>query len=146
MSNSNTTGPTGSSRSLAARLGILAEAWRPAKGDTLVGEVVDIDDRSTDYGEPYKVVTVRTDEGAEFAVHAFHTVLRREMKKRAPQIGDKIGIAYHGQSEPAKAGLSGAHLYKVVVDRDERPPAVDWESTPATGDDFVPPADDDIPF
>ncbi len=116
--------------SIEDRLDSFAEAWRPTTpGDKIVGRVVDIDMRDSDYGDPYPIVTVETDDGAELAFHGFHTVARRELAKKKPQIGDRIGIAYHGKGEPAKAGMSGAELYKIIVEREESP--VDWDAVAA---------------
>ncbi len=116
-------------RSLEDRLGTFAEAWKPSKGDKLIGVVIDIDMRESDYGEPYPIVTVERDDGTEVAFHGFHTVARRELKKKQPQVGDRIGIGYHGRGEAAKAGMSGAELYKIIIQREEKP-TVDWSAVP----------------
>ena len=84
--------------------------------------VVDIDMRDSDYGDPYPIVTVERDgDGTELAFHGFHTIARRELAKKRPQVGDRIGIAYFGRGEPSKPGMSGAELYKIVVERDDQP-------------------------
>ncbi len=134
---------TKSGRSLEDRLDTFAEAWKPKPGDKLVGTVVDVDLRDSDYGDPYPIVTVEREDGTEAAFHGFHTVARRELAKKRPQVGDRIGIGYHGKAEPAKPGMSGAELYKIVVERDETP-AIDWEQVAASDDS----TDDDssIPF
>ena len=121
-------------RSLEDRLESFAEAWKPKVGDKLVGVVVDVDLRASDYGDPYPIVTVQRDDGTEVAFHGFHTVARRELAKKRPQIGDKIGIAYFGKGEPAKPGMSGAELYKVIVEQAE-PPSVDWDAVAANTDE-----------
>jgi hypothetical protein len=120
-------------RTLQDRLDASAEAWRPNPGDKLIGTVVDVDLRASDYGDPYPIVTVQRDDGTEAAFHGFHTVARRELAKKQPQFGDQIGIKYVGKGEPAKPGMSGAELYKIVVEHDDAP-AVDWSQIASTED------------
>lgn len=131
--------------SLFDRLDRFAEAWRPTTaGEKIVGRVVDVDLRESEYGAPYPIVTIETDDGVELAFHGFHTVARRELAKQRPQVGDRIGIAYHGRGEPSRPGMSGAELYRIIVERAE-PEPVDWGAVDPGGD----PANDDddpIPF
>jgi len=139
-------------RSIADRLDNFAEAWKPKPGDKLIGVVVDLDERASDYddGSPYPIVTVENDDGQELAFHAFHTVARNELGKQRPQIGDRIGIAYHGKPE----GKS-YESYRVIVEHAEpQAKAIDWDrhvaddETVAGTDDppEVATADDGIPF
>ena len=95
------------SRSLEDRLDSAATGWKPNPGDRLVGTVIDVDSRDGDYGV-YPIVTVQTDNGDEIAIHAFHTVLRREFAKRQPQPGERIGVKYLGKSD------KGYESYKIV--------------------------------
>ncbi len=144
------------SRTLQDRLDdAFAEAWRPSLGDKLVGVVTGIDVRHSDYGDPYPIVTVQRDDGTEAAFHGFHTVARRELAKQKPQIGDEIGIAYLGKGEPTKPGVSGAELYRIIVERAE-PQPINWDALADVDDADTPAApaaaaatatpDDDIPF
>lgn len=92
-----------------------APAWRPEPGGILIGTVTDVDEApGTDWG-PYPVVTIETADGEEFAVHAFHTVLRNEILKLAPVEGDGLGIKYKGKSK-TKSGAD-VELYAVKIDR-----------------------------
>lgn len=112
-------------RSLSDRLDSFAEAWKPKPGDKLIGVVVDLDERTSDYddGAPYPIVTVETDDGQELAFHAFHTVARNELGKQRPQLGDRIGIAYHGKPE----GKS-YESYRVIVEHAEpQAKTLDWD-------------------
>src|SRR5215207_7993353 len=84
------------SNPMSERLGMFPEAWQPKPGDQLIGGVTDVDERDGEYGL-YPIVCVLTDDGDEFAVHGFHTVLRNEFAKQRPEVGDRIGIAYHGK-------------------------------------------------
>jgi hypothetical protein len=90
----------------------MPEGWRPQPGDKLIAVVIGSETRTTEYGE-YPILTVRTDSGQDVAVHAFHTVLRRELEKLQPRVGDRIGIAYHGL-HPTR----GYERYRVVITRD----------------------------
>jgi hypothetical protein len=82
-------------------------AWRFEPGDKLVGQVIDLTEREGNFGR-YPVVTLRTDNGDEFAVHAFHEVLARNLAHVAPEVGDRIGIKYLGK-HPER----GYHAYRV---------------------------------
>src|SRR4051794_2355368 len=111
---------------LAERLDAgFAAAWKPKRADTqldaasekLVGVVSAIDLRTSDYGPPYAVVTVRQDNGEELAWHAFHTTSRAEVAQKRPQVGERIAVGYFGTGKPAKVGMAGPQLYRLVVDR-----------------------------
>ena len=149
---------------LAERLDSFAEGWKPKPGDKLIGTITDLDSRQTEYGdEPYRIVTVEAEEGStqdgemiplgtERAWHAFHTMARAELEKRAPAIGDHIGIAYHGPAEKAAPGMSPAEHWRVIVDQRgpnyrpgvaAEPPEPEAEQE-AGGEE--PTADDRIPF
>jgi hypothetical protein len=142
-------------------------AWVPKEnGDRIEGRVVDVTSTDAGWG-PYPIVTLRTAQGIERDVHAYHTVLRKELARRHPKIGDEITIVFQGVSEPtvdAKGNKrSGAKLYKV---RGGRGAGYDWNAdlspedrerfggTTTTQPDVViddadlpaPIADDDIPF
>jgi hypothetical protein len=136
----------GDEMSLEDRLGSFPEAWRPAPGDKIIGELTEFDTRSSDYGEPYPILTLLTDEGEEYAIHAFHTMLRNAVERKNPQIGDRVGIAYFGPAEkPAAPGMSPAERYRMIVERNsnsDEPPAVSESSEPEPAG----PDPDDIPF
>jgi hypothetical protein len=127
--------------SLDERLDSFAEPWKPAPGDRLVGEVTDLSERENEYGS-YPIVTVRTNSGDEFAFHAFRTVAKNELAKARPQVGDKIGIAYHG-----KPAGKDYELYRVIVERDDQP-TMDWDKHAAADDvpEDAGPSDDSLGF
>lgn len=133
-------------RDLEDRLDEFPKGWRPKPGDKLVGVVTGIDVRDGDYGR-YPVVTVETEDG-EIAVHAFHTVLKRELARQRPRPGERIGIAYHGRDEG-----KGYERYRLAVDREAEPDAgPDWDEIgeqaerELSGDDPSAGDDDDDPF
>jgi hypothetical protein len=132
-------------RTLEDRLDSTAEAWRPEPGDKVVGVVADVDSRTTEFGT-YPIVTLRTDADEEIAVHAFHTVLKREFAKRPPRLGEGLGIKYLGKSEKGYEG------YRIVW-QDVAP--TDWNRIGAEaeaeaalqGAEFEgEEPDDDVPF
>lgn len=95
-------------------------AWRPEPGDSLIGRVVEIDSRTTEYGA-YPMVTVQIDDGTEVCFHAFHSVAKSELARRRPGVGDKIGVKFLGKP----AGKSYEN-YKIVVESAQPQAAVDW--------------------
>lgn len=97
----------------------LAPAWRPDQEDEdiLIGQVVSIEMGTSEYG-PYPLLVVRQEDGTEKAVHAFHTVLRNELVKHRPNVGEKIGIKYLGKQKAAEGSKYGSYIgYRVRVDR-----------------------------
>jgi hypothetical protein len=93
-----------------------AEAWRPDPGDKLVGEIVELGARAGYDDELYPIVTIRQDNGVELAAHCFHTVLRNELAKLKPQVGQRIAVKYEGEVATAN-GRSRYHSYRVATDR-----------------------------
>lgn len=110
-------------RSLEERLDAPdAPGWTPEPGDRIVGEVVEISERESDYGGWYSIVTVETADGDEIAIHCFHTVLANEIRAKAPRVGDRIGVKYNGVREPKRGGAAFEH-YAVAVERSTSLPA-----------------------
>ena len=67
--------------SLEARLSRDVEAWKPKPGDMLVGTVVDIESRLSEFSRDdrtvhYPVVNVLTDDDQEVAFFAFHSAAK----------------------------------------------------------------------
>jgi hypothetical protein len=104
--------------SLEERLDTFPEAWRPeTPGEKLIGELTDVDMRESEYGEPYPILTVLSEEdGQEKAWHAFHTMARNEVAKKKPQIGERVGIVYAGVGE-AQPGMNAPVRWRLLVDR-----------------------------
>lgn len=103
------------STSLADRLDRgTAPGWKPEVGDSIVGTIVDIDERDSAYGEgTYPVLTIRRDDdGEEVAVHCFHSVLKSEIARKRPQVNDAIGIRYLGIPAGKKY-----EMYRVVWEK-----------------------------
>lgn len=114
---------------LEERLSREPEGWRPSPGDQLIGTVLDIDTRTSDYGEGvYPLLLVETTDDKLYAVHAFHTVLKSELARRRPNIGDRIGIRYSGIPD----GKKYEH-YRVELERPTVAP--DWDAIGQAADD-----------
>ena len=88
----------------------IGEGWRPEKGEKIAGTVAGMVMVKGQFGE-YPMVTIRTSEGEEMAVHAFHSSLKKQLKEAEPRLGDDILIAYDGTD------ADGRHLYKVGTDK-----------------------------
>ena len=95
--------------------------WRPEPGDTVAGEVVDINETNGGYG-PYYILTIHDGHGEEVDVHAFHTVLRNELARRNVQIGDSLEITYLGRVSGGR-GAGGYDHYRV---KGGKTPVVNW--------------------
>jgi hypothetical protein len=140
----------------------LPAAWRPDKDDSdkLVGKIISID-RGTGEYDPYPLLVIEQDDGEEKAVHAFHTVLKNELLRLKPQIGERIGIKFLGEQKTKPGSKFSSFIgYRVTVDRDGG--SFNWESIGAepdpTPDAFKAPEpepvtapagagdDEDIPF
>jgi hypothetical protein len=100
----------------------LARVAKPLRTDErdpnpLIGVVVDLDERSSDYGPDYTVVTVEQEEtGDAYDWHAFHKVARDLVARKQPQIGDMVGIMDAGVStKTPKKGQSPARIWKFRI-------------------------------
>jgi hypothetical protein len=94
-----------------------AAGWRPKKGDRLEGVITELDIRYGEY-EPYPIVVLDTGEGGAVAFHGFHTMAKKELAKRRPQIGDRIAITFHGK----KRMRNGQEFAAYVIETPDRPP------------------------
>jgi hypothetical protein len=84
--------------------------WRPDKGEhpqTIVGILRDVRTVSGSYGD-YPLLELEGNDGIVWLFHAFRDVAKSELAACAPQIGEKITVAYLGVPE----GKS-YHVYKV---------------------------------
>lgn len=102
---------------LDALLDMDIAAWRPEPGEKVVGTVVNLDIAGNEsaFGS-YYLLTIRADGTGELVnVHAFHTVLGRELARKSVGQGDRIGIKYLGRVE--RPGEPDFENYRVVVDR-----------------------------
>jgi hypothetical protein len=118
------------------RLNQDVEGWRPEPGDSIQGTVVAVDSRPSDYGDDYPLIEIEKEDGSVVAVHAFHTVLKREISRLAPAAGDKIGIRYSGKE---KGRNQDYEKYRVLLDRatSKAPASPDWDAMKAEAEGEV---------
>lgn len=81
---------------LDSQLDAVTEAWRPEPGEKLVGRVVELSEILGQYGV-YPLVVLRTKDGSERAVHCFHSVIKAEIGRQKPAVGDMIAIKFLGK-------------------------------------------------
>jgi hypothetical protein len=134
--------------SLTDRAQSFPEAWKPNEGDAIEGVVTELATRASEYGPDYTIITVEDDGGNEWAIHGFHSMLRNEIERKTPQVGDRIAVAYHGLGESSAPGMSAPHKYRLVVERAAPSPPMAWETTAGVPGDVPAPGgySDDIPF
>lgn len=136
-------------RTMAEKLEAKRENWIPHNPEldhprSVDGLVLDRQERELGFGQKGNapIVRVLSDDGTEWNVAGFHAILRSELVREGPRIGDRIGVAYQGLGT-AKENQSPPHLYRVVLERNpDGPQQPDRELPPAP--DFDP--DGDIPF
>lgn len=128
-----TSEPQGSLAELLKRAQIesqqgFAPAWRPdlsaADGGhplTVSGVVTGMDALGNQYGDPYPVITIDTQDpqlgdGGRLSIHGMHFVLRNQL--RAVAMDDVLGITYKGRKEQKvkqRKGDSDYENYQVVL-------------------------------
>lgn len=98
-----------------------AKAWRPEPGEGIQGTVIDVDSVLSEYRESATgefplcpVVVVEDAEGQAWRVVSYSTVLRKEIQKKDPHVGDTVAFLYVGLGE-AKKGQKAPHIYRVAV-------------------------------
>lgn len=95
-------------RSLQEQLeGEEPEAWEAEEGDSLLGEIEAITERTGDWG-PYKVVTLLDADGKPWNVACWDTVCANKVEELDPAVGDMIGFKFLGE----KTNKSGSATYK----------------------------------
>lgn len=115
------------------------KGWKPQPGDMLIGTILEIGTATSTYGE-YPLIVVDAD-GGPVAVHAFHSVLRNELKRLSPSEGDRLGIKYLGR---VQGNDQTYESYTVAVER-ATPVAHDWgTSEPVTAGRNGGPAADEL--
>lgn len=101
-------------------------AWVPeTAGETVIGAVVQVDQRDAGYG-PYNIVTIATDDGDNLAIHCVGTVLAAAVDADQPEVGDRWAIRYEGE-RTSKNG----HTYKAWRTAIRRGPFLPADKTPA---------------
>lgn len=101
-----------------------AAGWRPNPGDRVQGIVTSVVGVDMGYGT-YPVVTIKQADESEVAVHAFHTVLRRELAGIRPEPGDDLDITYLGKKTEGGSFGKGYDNYRVRSSK--QPNNYDWD-------------------
>lgn len=117
------------------RLDQEVEGWKPEIADKIFGEVLTVDERPSDYGDPYPYLEIDDEiSGKIIGVHAFHSVLKRDIARQKPVVGDKWGAKYLGQKQTKRTDSRGNTqpfenyntLHEPVAKA--APPATDWKA------------------
>jgi hypothetical protein len=131
----------------------ISTAWRPSAGDSITITITDLTEHDAGYGA-YPIIEGETASGEMVTLHAFHDVLKSELAKFAPSIGDTLTVTYGGK-HPDR----GYHRWKVGRGAGAGP-GLDWSkygsessTVPASNAPADPPpalpvatVDEDIPF
>lgn len=91
--------------------------WKPNPGDKVYGKLVDITEGESEWG-PYPLLVIETPSGRLVGVHAFHTVLKKEVERKIARgtmhIGVGIAIAYRGEGN-ARGGNNAPNMYRIAI-------------------------------
>jgi hypothetical protein len=111
-----------------------AEAWRPVAGDVLIGELLEVRWLSGYDERPYPLLVVRREsDGRAIGLHAFHQVLRDELRAQRPRLGERLGVRYLGR-------VDGRYeSYRLAIDR-AAPAEISWEGPRAAGTEAAAPS------
>lgn len=98
-----------------------ADGWRPEPGDTITIEVTNLTIAESEYGV-YPLVEglvkaengTNTKVGEKVAMHAFHTVLRKDLARIRPEIGNELTVTYHGRKGEGGKYKQGYETYTVT--------------------------------
>lgn len=122
--------------SIKDRLDGNSEAWRPddpkkEHPNPLYGKVVEVTTGTGDYGE-YPLLFCLDENGDEWRVHCFNSVLKSRIAELRPEVGDEIGLKYLG-TEKSKAYDTPYKNYKVVLEKAAatKPDSPDWDAIAA---------------
>lgn len=121
--------PADTPRDLLSELGDASDAtpWIPENaGEGIQGVVLDVDSFPGDFADQktgeypaIPMITVKAADGEARTVKGYHTVLRKELDKKAPQVGDTLAVLYQGEREAKVKGRKPTKLYAVAVQRAE---------------------------
>ena len=107
-----------------------AETWKPQEpGDMLVGTLEGYDEATTDFGT-YRVAHIRDEEGVLRGLWLMHNVLQDEWEEAAPEVGERVGVQYHGKRSGENYDY---HMWAAKVDRTDE--AAGEEGTATTEDE-----------
>lgn len=123
------------------------QAWMPDKpGDDMLAVVTAIKPGvRTAFGR-VPVLELQDPVGAPWSLWLLHTVLRREVIRARPVVGETLYVRYEGQVRPEGGGAAYEN-YTVLVDRPDQNGDLDWNQIAAQyGDtDAADPLDQRMP-
>lgn len=106
-----------------------AKAWRPNPGEAISGTVANLRRQDDEYGG-HVVVTLATgaegDQPVYAAVHAFHSVLKKQLSDMKPSKGDPLKITYLGKVD----GKNQPYHSYLVQDPTAAETEFDWNEEP----------------
>lgn len=109
----------------------LPESWIFSEhGALIVGEFVRLEEGHTAFGDA-KILVLKTEDGRERSVWLLHSVLKRELARKRPEIGELVAIRHTGK-KTSEAGTT-YESYNVVVGGDSEAP--DWDSLTSEADE-----------
>jgi hypothetical protein len=115
------------STTLSDRVENFPDPWVPEPGDKLIGEITEVATTDKGFG-PYRLLTVVTESGSTErggkaipvgsmrVWHGYGTVAEAELKKLAPEVGDRIAVKYFGVREGTVY-----KAYRLIVERKTPP-------------------------
>jgi hypothetical protein len=104
-------------------------AWIPGDaGEELVGVITAIKPAvHTSYGHVPVVELEELGSHVQWSLWLLHTVLRREVWRARPAVGETMLVRYLGRVHPDGGGPA-YESYKVVVDRPDEGNEIDWQA------------------
>lgn len=92
-----------------------AATWDPTEDDVeLIGTLEHLGEKRL-REEFFPWLKIRTDKGTLFEIIASQKMLRSELVRYRPRVGDRIWIKYLGVAKKAAPGMNPTQLYKVAV-------------------------------
>src|SRR5438132_899707 len=74
------------------------EGWRPKPGAEVRGILRSINRGWSDWADNYyPILTIEQDDGKLVDVHCFHAVLLNRVLTLKPNVGEYVGVKFHGQ-------------------------------------------------
>lgn len=114
--------------SLEERMNSTALSWRPGEteedgrdtSNPLYGKFMRMEAATSDFGPYWRMIIEKSDSsgvvtGEEVSVALFHTVLKNELAKLQPRVGDLLGLRYDGKKP--RPGQQPIQMYTVRIDR-----------------------------
>jgi hypothetical protein len=110
--------------------GVVATPWIPEDaGDGVQGVLVDLYHNPGDYIDAttqefpqIPTLILLAADGEHYSVKGFHKVLRNEIEKRDPKVGDTVAVIYDGEKAAKQKGRKPTKLYRVAVRRADGSP------------------------